>query len=66
MFDNPHKPFRAKVRIRYNQIEQWATVTPTGEDSVHIVFDDPQRAIAKGQSAVAYDGDYVIGGGIII
>ncbi len=65
LFENPQKPFRAKVRIRYNQKEQWATVLPTGTDTVHITFDEPQRAIAKGQSAVVYDGEYVIGGGII-
>lgn len=66
LFDDPQKPFRAKVKIRYNQPEQWATVTPTGKDTVHIVFDQPQRAIAKGQSAVAYQDEYVIGGGIIV
>ena len=31
-----------------------------------IVFDEPQRAITRGQSAVAYDGDVVLGGGEII
>ena len=37
----------------------------TGEKSVHIIFDEPQRAITKGQAAVLYDGDVVIGGGVI-
>ena len=45
--------------------EQWATVKVTGEHSVHIIFDEPQRAITKGQAAVLYDGDVVIGGGVI-
>lgn len=31
-----------------------------------IVFDEPQRAVAKGQSVVLYDGDIVVGGGIIV
>lgn len=37
----------------------------TGEDTVHITFDEPQRAITKGQAVVVYDGDVVIGGGEI-
>ena len=49
----------------YRQKEQWATVKVTGEHSVHIIFDEPQRAITKGQAAVLYDGDVVIGGGVI-
>ena len=50
----------------YKRQEQPATVTAAGADRAHIVFDKPQRAIAKGQSVVLYDGDYVIGGGIIL
>lgn len=65
-FDVPPESFSAAVKIRYNQKEQPATVTVTGADSVHIEFDEPQRAIAKGQAAVFYDGDTVIGGGTII
>ncbi len=65
MFDMPQGQIRGKVKIRYNHKPQWATIIPLGIDKVKIVFDEPQRAIAKGQSAVAYDGEYVIGGGII-
>ena len=64
-FDKPPEKFSAKARIRYNQKEEPATVFVTGENSVHIEFDAPQRAIAKGQAVVLYDGDYVIGGGTI-
>ena len=35
------------------------------EDRIRVTFDEAQRAIAPGQSVVLYDGDYVIGGGII-
>ncbi|MDO4476009.1 MAG: tRNA 2-thiouridine(34) synthase MnmA [Lachnospiraceae bacterium] len=38
-----------------------------GEDGlVHVVFDEPQRAITSGQAVVLYDGDYVVGGGTIL
>ncbi len=58
-------PIRAEVRIRSAHSPCPATVTQTGEDSLHVEFDTPQRAIAPGQSVVIYDGDTVVGGGII-
>lgn len=61
----PKEQFRCKAKIRYRQAEQWATVIPTDEKTVHIVFDEPQRAITPGQAAVLYDGDIVLGGGTI-
>ena len=57
--------FRCKAKIRYRHPEQWATVLPTGADTVHITFDEPQRAMTPGQAAVLYDGDIVLGGGTI-
>ena len=62
----PDAPFRAKARIRYKHKEAPATITPLSETEVKIVFDEPQRAITKGQSVVVYDGDYVVGGGKIV
>ena len=64
-FDTLSSPIRVKAKVRYKHQEQWATVEQTGEDSFTLVFDEPQRAIAKGQSVVLYDGDYIVGGGII-
>lgn len=61
----PNKEFRCKVKIRYRQKEQSAIVLPVGKDAVHIIFDEPQRAITPGQAAVLYDGDIVLGGGTI-
>jgi tRNA-specific 2-thiouridylase len=61
-----NSPIRVKTKIRYNQREQWATAAQTSPDTVHIEFDEPQRAIAKGQAAVLYDGDVVVGGGTIM
>jgi len=59
-------PVRVKAKIRYNQTGQWATAIQTSPDTVHVEFDEPQRAIAKGQAAVLYDGDVVVGGGTIL
>lgn len=63
--DGLDKPERLCAKIRYNQKEQPATVTQTDENHFTIVFDEPQRAITKGQAAVLYDGDTVVGGGTI-
>lgn len=59
-------PIRAKAKIRYNQTEQNAVLYFEDEHNVRIVFDEPQRAIAKGQAVVVYDEDSVIGGGTIV
>lgn len=61
----PVIPLRCMVKTRYRQPEQRATVTPVGENAACIVFDEPQRAITPGQAAVLYDGETVLGGGII-
>lgn len=61
----PDHELHCKAKIRYRQAEQWATVTPSGENAVHIVFDNAQRAVTPGQAAVLYDGDVVLGGGTI-
>jgi tRNA-specific 2-thiouridylase len=60
------KPVRVMVKTRYLQTEQNAIAEQTGDDSLHIEFDKPQRAITPGQAAVMYDGDIVVGGGTII
>lgn len=62
----PDKSFRCKAKIRYRQPEQWATVVPLKDGTVHIRFDEKQRAVTPGQAAVLYDGDIVLGGGVII
>jgi tRNA-specific 2-thiouridylase len=55
-----------RVRARYLQPEQRATVRQTGADQLRIDFDEPQRALTPGQAAVLYDGDLVVGGGTIV
>lgn len=63
--DSIPTPIRVTAKIRYGQNETPATVEQIGEGRIHVEFDTPQRAIAKGQSVVLYDGDTVVGGGII-
>ncbi|MBQ7840898.1 MAG: tRNA 2-thiouridine(34) synthase MnmA [Lachnospiraceae bacterium] len=60
------KPMRVKAKVRYRQKEQWATVTQPEKDRLHIVFEEPQRAITAGQAVVLYDDDVVVGGGTIL
>ena len=58
-------PTRVRAKIRYSHPEQPATAWQTDADTLRIEFDAPQRAITKGQAAVLYDGETVIGGGRI-
>ena len=60
------EPLRVNARVRYNQKEQPATVYAAGDNAIRVVFDEPQRAVAKGQAVVLYQGDSVIGGATII
>ena len=41
-------------------------LTKNPDGTVHVSFDEPQRAIARGQAVVLYDGDTVVGGGTIL
>jgi tRNA-specific 2-thiouridylase len=61
----PAQPFRAHVKIRYTAREAEALVTPLDGDGVRVTFDAPQRDITAGQAAVFFQGDLLLGGGII-
>jgi tRNA-uridine 2-sulfurtransferase len=61
----PKEPLRLKVKTRYTAKEAWALVTPLERSRVEVCFDAPQRDITPGQAAVFYDGDIVLGGGLI-
>lgn len=65
-FDHLEAPVACKVKTRYRHKEQPAYITQTGPDRIHVIFDEPQRAITPGQAAVFYDGDLVLGGGTIL
>ena len=59
-------PMRVRVKIRHRHEPAWATLEPGGADEAVATFDEPQRAVTPGQSAVFYDGDEVVGGGWIV
>jgi len=61
----PPGPFRCSAKIRYRHREQSALVEPLEGMRARVIFDEPQRAITPGQSAVFYEGDTVLGGGVI-
>ena len=54
------------TKLHERRQEQPATVTQNPDGTVHVSFDEPQRAIARGQAVVLYDGDTVVGGGTIL
>jgi tRNA-specific 2-thiouridylase len=58
-------PVRAGVKIRSTTREKPATLYYEDNETVIAEFDEPEWAPASGQSAVFYDDDMVIGGGII-
>ena len=58
-------PMRVRAKIRYSHKAAAATVCQTDADILKIVFDEPQRAVTRGQAVVLYDGDIVVGGGTI-
>ena len=63
--DAPDEPIRVKAKTRYQAKEADATATVLPDGRVEIIFDEPQRALTTGQAVVIYDGDIVVGGGVI-
>lgn len=59
-------PMRVRAKIRHRHEPAWATLEPAAGGEVLATFDEPQRAVTPGQSAVFYNGDEVVGGGWII
>jgi tRNA-specific 2-thiouridylase len=61
------EPMRVRIKIRHRHEPAWATLSPVHNDPTRITatFEEPQRAITPGQSAVFYDGEEVVGGGWI-
>ena len=65
-FDKAPAEFTCMVRTRYQAPEVPATVTTLENGEVLVQFETPQKRPAAGQSVVFYDGDTVLGGGVII
>jgi len=63
--DFRERQFDCQVKIRYRHNPAPAKVSFIDEKTAEVAFDQPQRAITPGQSAVFYDGEEVLGGGII-
>ena len=63
--DLPTAPFRASAKIRYNAAASPAEITALPDRRLLVRFEEKQRAITPGQSVVLYDGNSVIGGGVI-
>ncbi len=61
----PTTPIRAAVQVRYRSSAVPVTVIPLASSRVKLVFDEPQFSITAGQAAVWYDGEVLLGGGII-
>lgn len=62
----PRHELRCRAKIRYRQPEQPCRARRNPDGTVDVEFDEPQRAIARGQAVVLYDGDTVLGGGTIM
>ena len=65
LFDELIKPLTVEVKTRYSSKCYKAKIMQE-EKNIRVIFDEPQKSITPGQSAVFYDGDIVIGGGKII
>ena len=63
--ENLKEPFKCSAKIRYRHPEQPCTAWQTEDGILHVKFDEPQRAITRGQAVVLYQGDTVVGGGTI-
>jgi tRNA-specific 2-thiouridylase len=61
----PSSPMKCSVKTRYRQQDIACTLTPEPDGTVHVIFDEPQKAVTPGQSAVFYLNEVCLGGGII-
>lgn len=62
---SPEQSIRVTAKVRYGAKEAAASASVLPDQTVRVMFDEPQRAVTKGQAVVLYDGDIVMGGGTI-
>jgi tRNA-specific 2-thiouridylase len=63
--ETPAAPFHATAQIRYRAHPVEVAVTPLPHGRTSVRFALPQRGITPGQFLVIYDGEIVLGGGVI-
>lgn len=63
--ERPAEPVKVEARIRHRHVPAAATVTANADGTATVAFEEAQRAVTPGQSVVWYQGDLVIGGGVI-
>ena len=66
LFEELKQEMKVTAKIRYRAKEAEAKIIPIEKDKIKVEFENPQRAITKGQSVVFYKGDIVVGGGKIL
>ena len=59
------EPLRCTVKTRYRQTDVPCVIEPIDDESIKVIFDEPQIAVTPGQSAVFYLNEVCLGGGII-
>lgn len=64
-YEKLENPIKAKVKIRYKDTGSMATLEQISRTEIKVTFDEPKKSITPGQSAVFYECEDVIGGGII-
>jgi tRNA-uridine 2-sulfurtransferase len=64
-FDNLDREMDCEIKIRYQHVPQKGRIYPLTGNNVKVKFNHPERAITPGQSAVFYQGEVVLGGGVI-
>src|SRR5690606_1728853 len=65
LVDDEGLPTQVQAQVRYRQKPEPATLTLLDDQRFRLDFEDPQFAVAVGQSAVIYDGERLLGGGVI-
>ena len=66
LYDKLEKEISCQAKIRSTQSPANVRVKPLDSGNIEVLFENMQKSIAPGQSVVLYDGDIVLGGGIIL
>lgn len=64
-FEYLPEDYSCQAKVRYSGKLSSCKINMLGTDRIEVIFDEPVRAVTPGQSVVFYDGDVLVGGGII-